>query len=106
LNNNKCYVGQAKNGLERRWKTHIDAALRGSDLRFHQALRKHGIECWESVILEQVETIDEANISETKWINFYDSTNREKGYNSDKFGRNHDRKWMDDDHKQKLLLLL
>lgn len=100
--NGKCYVGQTKNGLTKRWKSHIDAALRGSELRFHQALRKHGIECWQSFILEENLSVDDANKSESKWIEFYQSADREKGYNSDKFGRNHDRQWMDDEHKQKI----
>lgn len=47
LVNGKQYVGVTSRGLRERKRKHVDRALAGSGLRFHQALRKHGPENFE-----------------------------------------------------------
>ena len=40
--NGHKYIGQTTQGMNKRWKQHIDEALRLSDKPLHRAMRKHG----------------------------------------------------------------
>jgi len=44
--NDKVYVGQVltKQGLQKRWRNHKSAALRGTNKGLYAAMRKHGVE--------------------------------------------------------------
>lgn len=55
---------------------------------FHNALKKYGFENFEFVTIDEAETEDELNEKECKWISYYDSTNKEYGYNLDSGGKN------------------
>lgn len=77
--NNKIYIGQTKVDVEFRWKEHLRHCKYGN-LLLYKAMRKYGSENFS------IETIDICNINdidekEIYYINFYDSTNRSKGYN-------------------------
>lgn len=41
---NKWYFGQTIYTIEERWKEHCKSTLRGSDNKFHRAIRKYGVE--------------------------------------------------------------
>ena len=82
--NGKVYIGQTCQKPEDRWK---NGAGYKSSPHFYNAIQKYGWENFEHIILEQGEwTIDEANQKEMFYIDFYQSTNREKGYNTQKGG--------------------
>lgn len=64
--------------LEERFRIHCKKARGNSKLKFHNAIRKYGIDVWISEILEEVEE-DKLCEREIFWISFYDSYNN--GYN-------------------------
>lgn len=77
----KVYVGQSGYGLEYRWSRHIKSMNNGCEYYIHRAMRKHGVENFSVSLVEIVETREEANESETRWIKHYRSNNPEFGYN-------------------------
>lgn len=81
--NKKVYIGQTNRTMEKRWCGHCKATLSNvSTCIFQNALRKYGFECWEHEILEDnIYSKQEANIAEIFWIDFYQSNNKEFGYN-------------------------
>lgn len=80
LVNNKIYIGQTKNTIERRFKAHLSEARNGANGYLNAAIRKYGE---DSFIVVQIEEIpdEEMNERERFWISKYDTTNRENGYN-------------------------
>lgn len=54
----------------------------------YKAFNKHGYENFTIDIIDTAETIDELNSKEIYWISYYDSTNRDKGYNLCEGGSN------------------
>lgn len=87
--NNKIYIGKSVN-IQERWNEHKRESLlpeekwlankRGERTYFHSAIRKYGI---DSFTWEIIEECDEKQLNEKEqyWIKFYDSNNKEKGYN-------------------------
>lgn len=100
--NGKIYIGQTKHSMKRRWNQHVAGAKRNSTQRFHQALRKHGTECWDHSVIEIVETVEEANERERFWICESHSIEHAFGYNTDWCGKNYTRKLFDESHCQKI----
>lgn len=80
--NGKSYIGLSNN-IKRRIKEHFHDGRK--DLPCHRAIIKYfeSIEDVEVEILEQIKEEDYRILSdlERKWINYYDTTNKEKGYN-------------------------
>lgn len=82
--NEKIYIGQSIN-IESRWIQHI-ATAKNNEFYGHyrsllyRAMRKYGTDKFIFEIIEEcdVSILDER---ESYWIKYYDSTNREKGYN-------------------------
>lgn len=78
---NKVYIGKTMQPLETRQKDHIWLASTGKDGPFMKAIRKYGAQLnWETV--EKVRGCEAANNAEKKWIAFYNSCDRNNGYNS------------------------
>ena len=82
--NNKLYIGQTSKSIEYRYKLHI-ANSKKKSIRKKQpidaAIYKYGV---ENFIVEQIDiasTKEELSFKEKYWISFYDSTNKNKGYN-------------------------
>lgn len=87
--NNKAYIGQTKNSLEKRWYGHIkDATTRKTSHKYHflRALLKYGIDVWDKEIIECNISKDDINSREAYWIEFYDTYTA--GYNSTLGGDN------------------
>ena len=84
--NNKIYIGQTKNSLKRR------AGAKGENYKesriFWNAINKYGWENFKGEILIDNLTIEEANEYETYYIKYYNSTDRNIGYNLDYGGNN------------------
>lgn len=79
--NNKIYIGQTVNKVEYRLQDHFHAAITYKDKSIlHSAMRKYGK---ESFIIEVIEECEEKELSDKEkyWIAFYNSTNRNIGYN-------------------------
>lgn len=86
--NNKVYIGQTIDENRRRLE-HLNAK---DDFYFHKALRKYGIENFDYKILYSIRNesrdfvIYTLNEKEIEYIEFYNSTNPDKGYNLTKGG--------------------
>ena len=81
--NGKIYVGKTNN-VTRRWRSRgIEYKPKNGEPErlFWNALVKYGWDSFEHIILEEVETLEEANALEEKYIKLYDSTNEKNGYN-------------------------
>lgn len=78
---NKIYVGQAFN-IQKRWKNHrIGLRLDQHTNRYLQsAYNKDGQFSFIFYLLEEC-TIEELDVREQYWMDFYNSANREFGYN-------------------------
>ena len=78
--NNKIYIGQTTTDLKVRWKDH----RRFKNRQMHPikyAIQKYGE---ENFIIEQIDSassIEELNQKEEYWISFYNSTDKNVGYN-------------------------
>ncbi|MDY0199215.1 MAG: GIY-YIG nuclease family protein [Tenuifilaceae bacterium] len=80
LINNKVYIGQASD-IARRVRGYRSELNKNSQRPIIRALRKYGFENFKFEILEEVLNKEDLLIREQSWIDFYDSKNREKGYN-------------------------
>lgn len=82
----KVYIGQTCRSLQKR------AGNNGihykHSLYFYAAIQKYGFDNFQSVILKDHLTLEEANYWEQYYIQYYDSTNRLKGYNISSGGKN------------------
>ena len=75
LVNGKSYIGQTNN-LKRRFQEHLHDKRAGHPI--HLALRKYGRENFSCEVLYYGEDYNE---EEKKWIAYYETNNRDKGYN-------------------------
>lgn len=84
-NNGKIYFGQTCRTLEQRRAAHASSAKQGSTLRFHKAIRKHGIDAF---IFEEVYSgeIGVVRQFEEKMIYENNTMDFNIGYNSTKGG--------------------
>lgn len=84
LINGKVYIGITSQGTQARYHKHLSDARLGSTFPIHNALRKYGEDNFK---IETIETLPQSsNYEELKerekyWIQYYDSYNREVGYN-------------------------
>lgn len=78
--NDKVYIGQTKETLEKRFKRHTGYQRREHDTKFYRALNKNNIENFYIELLEECKTQEELDAREIFYINFYDSI--KKGYNT------------------------
>lgn len=78
--NSKMYFGITKNTMAKRWSGHKSEARRGSNTKFHKAIRKYGEDCWDIQELTQCCGDACASYLEDALIMGYNSI--EEGYNS------------------------
>ena len=84
IDNGKVYIGQTVQSIDRRWKQHINDSFnenkRDFQNYFHNAIRKYGV---KSFSIEKIEECndDKLNDREIYWIDFYQSCNKNIGYN-------------------------
>ena len=79
LLNGKIYIGKSK------YRPYYESYY-GSGLIIEAAIKKYGKENFKKEILEEFETEEEAFMAEASYIQQYNSTNSEIGYNIDKGG--------------------
>lgn len=98
--NDKIYIGQSINVIAR-WKDHVNSLRRGDSrcTLLQRAWNKYGEEHFYFEILESCseEMLDDV---ETKYIDFYDSRNINKGYNIEPGGNKN--KHLADETKRKI----
>ena len=71
--NNKIYVGLSTKS--------IDDKYYGSGKLINKALKKYGIENFTKEVIEECINVDDLVKAEIKWISFYNSCDRNSGYN-------------------------
>src|SRR5438309_11361208 len=86
--NGKAYIGQTTATLANRIASHVREAHYGrrSKSVFHNALRKYGLDNFETEVLETCDTIDQLNDKERHWIASL-KTISPNGYNIEPGGR-------------------
>lgn len=87
LINNKVYIGQTRKQLRERLAHHV-WQMNSSPSYFHKALAKYGLSNFDISILETCENPEDLNGLEVYWIDYYKSTDRDKGYNLTSGGSN------------------
>lgn len=75
LINGKVYIGQSID-IKRRW--HEEKYKKKNNLHLYRSFKKYGLENFSFDVLEECDNLDEREIY---WIAYYDSNNRNKGYN-------------------------
>ena len=90
LVNQKIYIGQSINSLDHRKNQHYKESKyhKNDTTYFHNALKKYSEKNFIWEILEEVSSLEELNSREIYWINYYQSTNKEIGYNLKLGGNN------------------
>lgn len=87
--NKKIYIGQTKD-INRRFREHRQCGYnRVQNKYLYNAIKKYGVDAFTFEILEYVENYNER---EHYWINYFESTNSNKGYNIDNTGTPHHHK--------------
>lgn len=71
LINNKMYIGQTTQALQRRITQHICEIDAGSKLVFHRAIKKYGKDNFNWCIIDQAYSKEELDDKEKFWIKFY-----------------------------------
>lgn len=87
--NGKAYVGISSDTMERRWRRHVTLSRMGSELLFHRAIRKHGEDAFEHVLLATCKSFEDAKRLEVLFIKMYETYAAEhprKGYNMTRGG--------------------
>ena len=77
--NNKVYIGITSMKPEHRWESNGKGYK--NNVYFTRSIQKYGWENFEHIILYEGLTKKQAEEKEIELISFYDSTNRDKGYN-------------------------
>jgi group I intron endonuclease len=80
LINGKVYIGQTTRSLTKRWSEHVKDANR-FDHHFANAIRKYGKTSFIKEVLEEVASVDLLDEREVHWISFFNSSNKDIGYN-------------------------
>lgn len=100
--NNKRYIGQTSQEVERRWRKEGEGYK--DSIKFWNAIQKYGWDNFEHIILEKNLTQEEANEREVYWITYFDTFNNDdKGYNMTPGGNNYMKQlWQDEEYKEKM----
>lgn len=85
--NGKKYIGQTKNPVQKRWGKDGHEYTRHQSGIFKNAILKYGWDNFEHEILFTNLSKEEADQKEIEMITYFDTTNRDKGYNLTKGGQ-------------------
>ena len=77
--NNKSYIGQSIS-IQHRWYQHIHDSRPHKNSLIHKAIKKYGIDNFSFEVLEECPT-ELLNEREKYWINYYNTTDKNIGYN-------------------------
>ncbi len=78
--NNKVYIGQTIMTLEERFYFHCNPS-KDNKMLICRSIKKYGKDNFIKEIIEYCETLEQSNIREEYWVNYYDARNKKIGYN-------------------------
>ena len=78
--NNKVYIGQTTETLEKRFRRHMGYQKDSHDTKFYRAVRKYGVDNFYIELLDKATSRLELNLLEEHYIKAYNSI--EEGYNT------------------------
>ena len=85
--NGKIYIGLTNRSFKTRKYEHILASNKSPKFKFHQAIKKYGIDNFnEEILMENIKYKTEANLLEIYYVSKFDSY--ANGYNMTKGGGN------------------
>lgn len=79
--NNKSYIGQTVQPVNRRWSSHVQCARSGKDLYFYHAIRKYGADRFTVETIDVATDKPQADELERKYIIQFNTVHRDHGYN-------------------------
>lgn len=79
--NGKIYIGKTCRDIETRWIEHCSRANSNDKYYLHNTINKYGKENFIIEEIDKAETEEEINKLERYWINFYNSIDKNNGYN-------------------------
>lgn len=80
--NNKIYIGQVYNkSIYDRFKRHIKEASNNSKSYIDRAINKYGDKNFICELIDTAKSLQDLNQKEKYWISYYNSTDRNIGYN-------------------------
>lgn len=97
LSNQKLYIGQTKKTIKERFQNHLKLAKRHINRCLYDAMNKYG---YNNFIIEQIEEVPNEQLDDREkyWIAYYNTTNRNYGYNMTAGGGGGDT-WTNNPHK-------
>lgn len=80
LLNQKLYIGQTKKTIQERFKNHLKLAKKHTNRCLYDAMNKYG---YDNFTIEQIEEVSDEQLDDREkyWIAYYNTTDREYGYN-------------------------
>ena len=79
--NGKVYIGKTEKSIRVRFSVHKNNAHKKINRYLYDAMNHYGIKNFEISIIEKCFDIDSLNKREIYWIEYFNSTNRNFGYN-------------------------
>lgn len=79
--NGKIYIGKTCRDIETRWAEHCSRANSDDKYYLHNAINKYGKESFTIEEIDKAKTEEEINKLERYWIDFYNSVDKNYGYN-------------------------
>lgn len=98
--NDKHYVRQTGVKFWKRWGPNGNGYKNGNQRYFERAINKYGWDNFEHVILKENLTKEEADYWEKYYINLWDTTNPDKGYNITPRGNGEGKKLSEETRKK------
>lgn len=101
--NGKVYIGTTNRGFEYRKHEHVYASESNPKFKFHQAIKKYGIDNFnEEILIENIDSKEQANNLEIEYIKIFDSY--KNGYNMTEGGGNRGEFKHSNESKEKMRL--
>ena len=84
IESGRRYIGLTKKTMMQRWNQHVFMASRKRGkgcAHFWAAIKKYGKDVFSHEVLEVCETLEVANLAESKWIDHFNSRDPQFGFN-------------------------
>lgn len=86
--NNKVYIGQTIHKIKSRYRTHLRCAINKKPHPLYNSMNHYGIDSFKLSEVEHCNSMEELNLREIHWMEFFNSQDRKFGYNLNSGGFN------------------